>query len=68
MHLYTIHDISTNRTKLVGEREFVEFLIERGNEFQSAHALQFAIQNHGPRMVNGQFMITMHDTVKLGLS
>ena len=66
MQVYSIHDIKPKKTRLVGKREFLEFLFEHGSEFASAHELGFAIENYGPRIIKGQYVVTMHDTDKLG--
>lgn len=66
MQVYSIHDIKAKKTRLVGKRDFLEFLFEHGSEFASAHELGFAIENHGPRTIKGQFVVTMHDTDDLG--
>lgn len=62
MQVYSIHDIKAKKTRLVGKRTFLEFLFEHGSELMSAHELVFAIENHGPRTVAGQYVVTMHDT------
>lgn len=66
MQVYSIHDIRAKKTELVGKRTLLEFLFEHGTEFESAHKLNFAIDNHGARTINGQYVVTMHDTDNLG--